>query len=423
MSVPQMRRRTAEMAEYFGLESLFRKRTAALSGGQKHLVQLAAAMVVQPKLLVLDEPTSQLDPMEAGRFLDTLATLHEEFGVTIFLSEQRLDGVLPIADRVFVMEDGTVTDTTPRRVGHLLKERHDPVYAALPTAAKTALCCGESGDLPLTVREGKVWLRDYLKAHSEVSLETIVERITKMAPEISVSEYFGNADIEKPDIQREDRTTILHASQVSYGYEKGKPVLRDFDWKLPRGSIYCIMGSNGSGKSTMLKIIAGVMKPTSGKVSVKGTVAPLIEVGAGFNGDLSGRENIFLNGYLLGFSQDYINEHMQEIIEFSELGDFIDVPLKNYSSGMKARLGFSIATTVKPEILIVDEVLAVGDYKFQEKCQKRISDMMANNTTVLFVSHSINQVRNLCTRCVWLEKGNLVMDGPTDKVCDAYMKK
>ena len=114
---------------------------------------------------------------------------------------------------------------------------------------------------------------------------------------------------------------------------------------------------------------------------------------------------------------------MQEIIEFSELGDFIDVPLKNYSSGMKARLGFSIATTVKPEILIVDEVLAVGDYKFQEKCQKRISDMMANNTTVLFVSHSINQVRNLCTRCVWLEKGNLVMDGPADKGCDAYMKK
>ncbi len=218
MSVPQMRRRTAEMAEYFGLESLFRKRTAALSGGQKQLVQLAAAMVVQPKLLVLDEPTSQLDPMEAGRFLDTLAKLHEEFGVTIFLSEQRLDGVLPIADRVFVMEDGTVTDTTPRRVGHLLKERHDPVYAALPTAAKTALCCGESGDLPLTVREGKVWLRDYLKAHSEVSLETIVERITKMAPEISVSEYFGNADIEKPDIEREDRTTILLASRVSFGF-------------------------------------------------------------------------------------------------------------------------------------------------------------------------------------------------------------
>lgn len=166
--------------------------------------------------------------------MDTLAKLHEEFGVTILLSEQRLDGVLPIADRVFVMEDGTVTDTTPRRVGHLLKERHDPVYAALPTAAKTALCCGESGDLPLTVREGKVWLRDYLKAHSEVSLETIVERITKMAPEISVSEYFGNADNQEEcqDIQREDRTGRSFM-QVRYRmeYEKGKPVLRDFDWK------------------------------------------------------------------------------------------------------------------------------------------------------------------------------------------------
>ena len=145
MSVPQMRRRTAEMAEYFGLESLFRKRTAALSGGQKQLVQLAAAMVVQPKLLVLDEPTSQLDPMEAGRFLDTLAKLHEEFGVTILLSEQRLDGVLPIADRVFVMEDGTVTDTTPRRVGHLLKERHDPVMQRCQQRLKQHYVVGSLG--------------------------------------------------------------------------------------------------------------------------------------------------------------------------------------------------------------------------------------------------------------------------------------
>lgn len=234
----------------------------------------------------------------------------------------------------------------------------------------------------------------------------------------SVSMVF-NISKEKIDSIKEYAIKILKHQLMYTEFT----ALNNVSFSISRGEVVGLVGLNGSGKSTMLKIIAGVMKPTSGKVSVKGTVAPLIEVGAGFNGDLSGRENIFLNGYLLGFSQDYINEHMQEIIEFSELGDFIDVPLKNYSSGMKARLGFSIATTVKPEILIVDEVLAVGDYKFQEKCQKRISDMMANNTTVLFVSHSINQVRNLCTRCVWLEKGNLVMDGPTGKVCDAYMKK
>lgn len=228
-----------------------------------------------------------------------------------------------------------------------------------------------------------------------------------------------NISKEKIDSIKEYVIKILKR-QLMYTEFKA---LDNVSFCISRGEVVGLVGLNGSGKSTMLKIIAGVMKPTSGSVSVTGSVAPLIEVGAGFNGDLSGRENIFLNGYLLGFSKEYINEHLEEIIDFSELGEFIDVPLKNYSSGMKARLGFSIATTVKPQILIVDEVLAVGDYKFQEKCQQRISDMMTNNTTVLFVSHSINQVRKLCSRCIWLEKGRLLMDGPSDEVCDAYMNK
>ncbi len=228
-----------------------------------------------------------------------------------------------------------------------------------------------------------------------------------------------NISKEKIDSIKEYVIKILKR-QLMYTEFKA---LDNVSFRISKGEVVGLVGLNGSGKSTMLKIIAGVMKPTSGSVSVTGSVAPLIEVGAGFNGDLSGRENIFLNGYLLGFSKEYINEHLEEIIDFSELGEFIDVPLKNYSSGMKARLGFSIATTVKPQILIVDEVLAVGDYKFQEKCQQRISDMMTNNTTVLFVSHSINQVRKLCSRCIWLEKGRLLMDGPSGEVCDAYMNK
>lgn len=197
--------------------------------------------------------------------------------------------------------------------------------------------------------------------------------------------------------------------------------LNDVSFKIKKGEVVGLVGLNGSGKSTMLKIIAGVMKPTKGNVTVKGSVAPLIEVGAGFNPNLSGRENIFLNGYLLGFSKKYINDNIKEIIEFSELGDFIDVPLKNYSSGMKARLGFSIATTVKPQILIVDEVLAVGDFKFQEKCHKRIEGLMSDNTTVLFVSHSIKQVERLCSRCIWLEKGRLIADGECREICEKYM--
>ena len=199
--------------------------------------------------------------------------------------------------------------------------------------------------------------------------------------------------------------------------------LDNISFNIKKGEIVGLVGLNGSGKSTMLKIIAGVMKPTKGKVTVKGTIAPLIEVGAGFNPNLSGKENIYLNGYLLGFSKEYIDGHIEEIIEFSELGDFIDVPLKNYSSGMKARLGFSIATAVNAQILIVDEVLAVGDHKFQEKCHERIRNLMSGETTVLFVSHSIEQVKKICTRCIWLEKGKMIMDGDSKTVCDAYMKK
>ncbi len=199
--------------------------------------------------------------------------------------------------------------------------------------------------------------------------------------------------------------------------------LTDISFQVSRGEVVGLVGLNGSGKSTLLKIIAGVMKPSSGHVEVRGNIAPLIEDGAGFNGNLSGKENIYLNGYLLGFDRKFINEHIDEIIEFSELGEFIDVPLKNYSSGMKSRLGFSIATSVNPKILIVDEVLSVGDFKFQEKCKKRIAEMMDRDTTVLFVSHSIAQVKELCSRCIWLEKGRMVMDGEAKEVCEAYMSK
>lgn len=199
--------------------------------------------------------------------------------------------------------------------------------------------------------------------------------------------------------------------------------LRDISFTVKKGEVVGLMGLNGSGKSTLLKIIAGVMKPSKGSVRVNGSVAPLIEVGAGFNANLSGRENIYLNSYLLGFDKAYIEEHIEEIISFSELGDFIDVPLKNYSSGMKSRLGFAVATAVRPEILIVDEVLAVGDFKFREKCQAKIRELMDNKTTVLIVSHNMEQIKSLCSRCIWLDKGNMVADGPAKDICRKYAKQ
>ena len=196
--------------------------------------------------------------------------------------------------------------------------------------------------------------------------------------------------------------------------------LQNISLDVKKGEVVGIIGLNGSGKSTLLKIISGILKPTKGTVKVSGTISPLIELGAGFDHDLTARENIYLNGYVLGYTKNEIKEKFDEIVEFSELEDFLDVPIKNFSSGMIARLGFSIATIVRPDILIVDEILSVGDFKFQEKCEKRISDMMSGGTTVIIVSHSIEQIERLCDRVLWIEKGVCKAVGQTQEICDMY---
>ena len=196
--------------------------------------------------------------------------------------------------------------------------------------------------------------------------------------------------------------------------------LRDVSLDIMPGDFYGLVGLNGSGKSTLLKTIAGVYKPTKGKVTVNGTIAPLIELGAGFDMDLTARENIYLNGTVLGFSPKYLDEKFDEIVEFSELQNFLDVPLKNYSSGMVARIGFAIATITKPDILIADEVLSVGDFLFQQKCEKRMQELMAGGTTVILVSHSSEQIERRCSTVAWLSHGRLKMNGDTETVCNAY---
>lgn len=196
--------------------------------------------------------------------------------------------------------------------------------------------------------------------------------------------------------------------------------LTDINFSLEQGDRLGILGFNGAGKSTLLKIISGVYKPTEGTVERNGKIVPLLELGAGFDPQYTGAENIYLYGAVLGYSKDFIKERYDEIIAFSELGEFIDVPIKNYSSGMKARLGFSIATQVEPEILILDEVLSVGDAKFRKKSLKRVNDMMANKVTVLFVSHNTSQVRSICNKAMILEKGKLLNFGEVNEVCDIY---
>ena len=213
----------------------------------------------------------------------------------------------------------------------------------------------------------------------------------------------------------------ITCEDLALGYE-GKAVTEHIHFTVNKGDYLCIIGENGAGKSTLLKVVSGVMKPTEGKITVAGNICPMIELGAGFDMDLTARENIYLNGSILGYSREFIDQKFDEIVSFSELQDFLEVPVRNFSSGMVARLAFSIATQVDPEILIVDEILSVGDADFQEKSRKRMLELMSGGTTVLFVSHSLQQIREMCDRVVWLEHGEVQMVGETKEICDQYEK-
>ncbi len=199
--------------------------------------------------------------------------------------------------------------------------------------------------------------------------------------------------------------------------------LSDVSFHINKGEVIGLIGSNGAGKSTLLKVVSGVMKPTKGTVEVNGVISPMIELGAGFDAELTARENIYLNGAVMGYSKKFLDEKFDDIVEFSELRDFLDVPVKNFSSGMTAKLAFSIATIVNPEILIVDEILSVGDIKFQEKSKNKMLEMIKGGTTVLYVSHSLESIKQLCDRVIWLEHGKVVEIGDTKEICDKYYQK
>lgn len=196
--------------------------------------------------------------------------------------------------------------------------------------------------------------------------------------------------------------------------------LNDVSFTVDKGDVIGIVGRNGAGKSTLLKIVSGIQKPANGNVVLHGRVVPMLELGAGFDMELSGKENVYLNGAVLGYTKEFLDERYEDILAFSELGDFINMPVRNYSSGMVARLAFSIASQVNPEILIVDEVLSVGDENFQKKSRDRMVELMSGGSTVLFVSHNINQIKDICNKAVWLSHGQVVMTGDSETVCDKY---
>lgn len=224
-----------------------------------------------------------------------------------------------------------------------------------------------------------------------------------------------------------DKESIISLKEYVIKFLKKKLYYEDFwaakniNLKIEKGEVVGIIGYNGAGKSTLLKIISRIVEPTEGKVTVKGKIAPLIELGAGFDFELTARENVFLNGLILGYSKSFIKKNFDKIIDFAEIeNEFLDVPLKKFSSGMIARLGFAISTVIKPDILIVDEILSVGDFKFQEKSLNKIKEMMENDTTVIMVSHSIEQIEKMCTKVVWLENGSIKKIGNSKEICEEY---
>ncbi len=196
--------------------------------------------------------------------------------------------------------------------------------------------------------------------------------------------------------------------------------IKDVSFQIEKGDVLGIVGRNGAGKSTLLKIISGIVKPTKGNVKITGTIVPMLELGSGFDFDLSGKENIYLNGAILGYTKEFLDSKYDEIVEYAELQEFINQPIRNYSSGMLMRLAFSIATVVEPDILIVDEILAVGDAKFQEKSKARMMELMSGGTTVLFVSHSLGEIEKMCNKVLWLENGYVKMFATSQEVCNAY---
>ena len=241
-----------------------------------------------------------------------------------------------------------------------------------------------------------------------------------MAPDVIIVDHVGMSFNMASEVVNSLKEYFLKIVKRDLHY-KEFVALRDINFTVKKGDAFGIIGTNGSGKSTLLKIIAGVLDPTVGKTEVIGSVAPLIELGAGFDPELTARENVYLNGALLGYSKAYINEHFDAIVDFAEVRDFLDIPLKNYSSGMIARIAFAIATVIVPDVLIVDETLSVGDIFFQKKCEDRINTLIdEHGTTVLFVSHSIDQVERICKRVLWIEKGVQQMIGDTVEVCSTY---
>ena len=395
------------LAEYEGKMILsrlgvrdFDQKVGQLSGGERRRVALAAVLSRPCDVLVLDEPTNHLDSDMVLWLEDYLKKWKGALAMVThdrYFLERIVTRIAEVEDGRLFFYEGNYDKYLSRKAERLEQEK-----------------AGERKRQALLRREYQ-WVMQGPTARGTKSRERL-ERYEALKSQSGPAE---KSTLElSARFSRLGKKTI-ELRRVTKAFD-GRTVLRDFDCMLLLDDRIGIVGANGSGKSTLLKIISGVYKPSAGRVTVRGTIAPLIELGAGFDMDLTARENIYLNGTVLGYTPKYLDSKFDEIVEFSELKDFLDVPLKNYSSGMVARLAFSVATMTKPDILIADEILSVGDFLFQQKCERRMAELMSGGTTVILVSHSIEQIERMCNKVAWLDHGRLRRNGPTAQVTAEY---
>lgn len=392
----EIRSRTGEMAEYFGISRLFRKETAHLSGGQKQLLNLAAAMVMQPELLVLDEPTSQLDPIGAERFIDTLLKLHRDFGVTIFLCEQRLEQVLAYADKVLVMEQGSLQSCKPRECGKYLYDMQSAVFPAVPVANRVALQWQERKGLsedrfPLTIREGRQWLGRKVEMLSQ--------------------DHLLHKSKER---KRTDKTAVvLEAKKVEFAYEKDKTILEDFELRLQPGMCYSILGGNGSGKSTALKLLAGIYELRKGSCHAAGRVCYLPQNAKAVFSELTVEEELFAFLCARNVDEEQAQEETEQMLTFMELQKVRLQHPYDLSGGQAQRLAIAKALLCKPEVLLLDEPTKGLDASFKDKLGKRLRTLCEQGLGVVLVSHDLEFCAQYATHCGLLFDGRIISEGET----------
>ncbi len=430
----QIRRRTAEIAQYFGMESWFRRPVSELSGGQKQLLNLASVVIMQPDVLLLDEPTAQLDPIGTGRFLDTLRRLNRDQGTAVLLSEQRLEEVVPMADRVLIMHQGhLVADAVPGQCAAKLEayERdHNealPIASAMPVAVRVWKACHyrDEASSPVSIRQGRSWLADHVRKTGQSSGETVTDGVQNIATDVvhkmgQTNKAVGAAVSDRHPCHTAKRAvseTALFVDRLCFGYQKDQRVLEDFTMRVPKGMLYAVVGGNGSGKSTALKAIMGICKPRRGKVKAAGRVRLLAQNPKSLFTELTAWEElmaVLLAGKEGGTDpEEERKKRVDAMLSYLELEPQREQNPMDLSGGQQQRLALGKLLLTEPDILLLDEPTKGLDGAFKEKLAEFLKDLCSKGKTVVLVSHDMEFCARYADQCGLLFDGQLISEGET----------